>query len=47
VDVGVGVDALAEGLDEGDHAGSQVRLFDGGGHKLADTVPGEAGQDAP
>jgi hypothetical protein len=44
MNMGVGIDAVAEGLDDGDHAGLQVGLLDGGGHELADTVPGEAGQ---
>lgn len=44
VDVGVGIDAVAEGLDDGDHAGPQVGLLDRGGHELADFLPGEAGQ---
>ena len=47
VDVRVWIDAVAEGLDDRDHAGSQIGLFDGGAHELADGLPGEAGQATP
>ena len=38
------IDAVAEGLDDADHAGPQLGLEGRGGHQLLDRLPGEASQ---
>jgi hypothetical protein len=41
------IDAIPEGLDDGDHAGAQAKLLHDGGHEFANGEPGEAGQLGP
>jgi hypothetical protein len=43
----VRVDAVAEGLDDADHAGPQLGLTGRGGHQLSHRSPGEPCQGPP
>ena len=38
------IDPIAEALDHGDHARTEIRLFDGRGHQVAHGLPGEPGE---